>query len=88
MSPPGTPGLGRPTMGEEDTESESEPEPAPALRQTRFSDPSEIDTDRNEPWSDAIEEKDADTTRIFFQNTNGISAANDFCCRVGTGLSR
>ena len=41
-------------------------------------DPTDEDDDLNLPWADYIEEKEEDTTRFYFNNVHGCSAANDF----------
>jgi hypothetical protein len=43
--------------------------------------------DLNFSWGDSIDKKPNDATRIFFQNTNGISAANDFAAASEVGFA-
>jgi hypothetical protein len=83
MSSSGTPLLGRPTAGE----MENGKQRKQRLQQTRLSEPTDFDMDLNFPWGDSIEEKPNNATRIFFQNVNGVSAANDFSAASEVGYS-
>ena len=68
-------------MGEEekeDMEDQTQTPPVQPQRQTRIDDPTDRDCDINLPWADSIEEKEEDTTRFYFKNVHGCSAANDF----------
>jgi hypothetical protein len=83
MSPLGTPLMGRPTAGEKENTEHTEPR----KRQSRLQRPSDSDIDLNFSWGDSIDEKPKDATRIFFQNTNGISAANGFVAASEVGFT-